>query len=99
MKEIDFITNHKIQFLNFFRSKFPTFHNSVVFYRDIRYAADSFLISGGFRPSDAELEAVANALIKVMVSDGVFKAVTDESWTLNYPEFHTTKPGKPSLNF
>ena len=99
MKEIDFITNHKIQFLNFFRSKFPTFHNSNVFYRDIRYAAKYFLISGGFRPSDTELEAVTNALIKMMVSDGVFKGVTDGIWTLNYPEFRTAKPGKPSLKF
>ena len=98
MKEIDFITSHKNQFLNFFRSKLPAFHNSNVFYRDIRFAVNSFLISGGFRASDAELEAVANALIKVMVSDGVFKVVSEKSWTLNYPEFHTKKPGKPSLN-
>ena len=55
MKEIDFILKNKSQFLEYFRSKFPTFHNSNVFYRDLRYAAKYFLISGGYRPFDAVL--------------------------------------------
>lgn len=99
MKETDFILKNKSQFLEYFRSKFPTFHNSNVFYRDLRYAAKYFLISGGFRPSDAELEHVLDALVKVMVSDGIFTEVSTGAWTLNYPEFRTTKSGKPTLKF
>ncbi len=99
MKEIDFILKNKSQFLGYFRSKFPTFHNSNVFYRDLRYAAKYFLISGGYRPSDAELEDVLQALVKVMVSDGIFREVSAGAWALNYPEFRTTKPGKPVLKF
>lgn len=99
MKEIDFILQHKTQFLEYFRSRFPSFHNSNVFHRDLRYALRSFLISGGFKPADAELEEVLNALIKVMVSDGVFRKVSEGTWAINHPDFRTTKPGKPILKF
>lgn len=99
MKEIDFILKNKSQFLEYFRSRFPTFHNSNIFYRDLRYAAKYFLISGGYKPSDAELESVLEALVKVMVSDGIFTEVSAGAWTLNYPEFRTAKPGKPILKF
>lgn len=99
MKEIDFVVQHKAQFLGYFRSKFPIFHNSNVFYRDLRYALKYFLISGGFRLSDAELEDVLAALIKVLVSDGTLKSISSGVWCLNYPEFRTAKSGKPTLKF
>ncbi len=99
MKEIDFVLNHKSQFLGYFRSKFPVFHNSNIFYRDLRYAVKYFLKSGGFKVSDMELEGVLNALVKVMVSDGILRIVSQGVWSLNYPEFRTAKPGKPSLKF
>lgn len=99
MKEIDFVLSHKSQFLEYFRSRFAAFHNSNVFYRDLRYALKYFLLSGGFKPSDAELEGVLNALVKVMASDGILKEVSAGIWALNYPEFRTTKPGKPLLKF
>ncbi len=99
MKETDFILQHKAQFLEYFRSKFPAFHNSNVFYRDLRYAAKYFLVSGGFKPSDAELEGVLDALVRVMVSDGVFRKVSEGTWAINQPDFRTKEPGKPLLKF
>ncbi len=99
MKETDFIVKNKSQFLEYFRSKFPAFHNSNVFYRDLRYAVGHFLVSGGFKSSDAELGAILDALLKVMVSDGILREVSAGIWALNYPQFKTTKPGKPVLKF
>ena len=97
MREIDFIKQNKTQFLEYFRSKFPTFHLSNIFYRDVRYALKYYLHSNGFNLSDAELENAANVLTKEMVSDGVFKPVSAGVWTLNYPDFRTKTPGKPVL--
>ena len=97
MKEIEFIRKNKKQFLEYFRSKFPTFHLSNIFYRDLRYALKYYLRSNGFKMSDAELENVVNALTKEMVSDGILKEVSTGVWTLNYPDFRTKKPGKPVL--
>ncbi len=99
MKELEFVLAHKVQFLEYFRSKFPVFHNSNVFYRDLQYALNSFLMAGSFKVSDVELESVLEAFIRVLVSDGFFKKVGDGIWSLNYPDFRTSKPGKPSLKF
>lgn len=97
MKEIQFAIKNKMSFLDYFHSKFPTFHLSNIFYRDLRYALKYYLNSNGFRPSDAELETVLTALTKEMVADGLLKPVSAGVWTLNYPEYRTKAPGKPVL--
>ncbi|MCL5267372.1 MAG: hypothetical protein M1469_04620 [Bacteroidetes bacterium] len=95
MKEIEFALSNKKSFLEYFHSKFPSFHLSNVFYRDLRYALKYYLNSNKFSPSDAELEAVLRALIKEMVTDGILKPVSDGVWTLNYSDYRTKTPGKP----
>ena len=97
MKEIDFIKRSKKEFLFFFHSKFPIFHLSNVFYLDVKYAVKYFLLSNNFKESDMELESITKALIDEMTSDGTFKRVSDGTWTINYPDFRTEKPGKPAL--
>ncbi|MGO9482588.1 MAG: hypothetical protein ACLP05_12520 [Candidatus Kryptoniota bacterium] len=97
MTEIDFIEGNKEQFLQYFHSKFPIFHLSNVFYLDIRYAVKYYLISSHFKVSDAELEGITNALIRQLVSDGILRPVSSDTWTLNYADFRTKAPGKPLL--
>jgi|YelNatPaOPRAMG01_1025707.scaffolds.fasta_scaffold01421_8 DNA-directed RNA polymerase delta subunit len=48
-----------------------------------------------YKLSDVELESVLNALVSVLISDGIFKPISDKCWTLIYPEFQTKSPGKP----
>ncbi len=98
MKEIEFAISNKKNFLDYFHSKFPTFHLSNVFYRDLRYALKYYLLSNKFTPPDVELETVLQALIREMVSDGILKPVSSGVWTVNYSDFRTKTPGKPILN-
>jgi hypothetical protein len=93
--DVEFVKENKTQFLDFFRSRFPAFHLSNVFYPDVRYALKYYLISQKIDLSEAELENVATMLINEMVASGIFKPVSDRAWTLNYPEFRTKAPGKP----
>lgn len=97
MTATELVKRNKTEFLQFFRSKFPLFHLSNVFYLDIKYALKYYLLTNHFRLSEAELEPVAETLINEMVSDGAFKQVSSGTWTLNYPEFRTKTPGKPVL--
>ena len=97
MTEIDFIKQNKIQFLQYFHSKFPIFHLSNIFYLDIRYAVKYYLMSNNFKVSDVELDDITNVLINAMASDGIFKSVSAGTWMLNYPEFRTKTTGKPVL--
>jgi hypothetical protein len=93
----ELIRGKKTEFLDFFHSTFPVFHLSNVFYLDIKYALKYYFIMNHFRVSEAELEPVTEALINEMVSEGILKTVSSGTWTLNYPEFGTKKPGKPIL--
>jgi len=95
MTAIEFVKSNKSGFLQFFRSKFPLFHLSNVFYLDIKYALKYYLLINHFKTSEAELEPVAKTLIIEMVSEGIFKQVSSETWMLNHPEFKTKTPGKP----
>ena len=95
MTTAEFLEQNKIEFLQFFHSKFPLFHLSNVFYLDIKYALKYYLLSNHSKVSDAELESLTRMLISRMVSDGIFKQVSTSVWTLNYPEFRTRTPGKP----
>jgi hypothetical protein len=97
MTAIELVRRDKTEFLKFFRSKFPLFHLSNVFYLDVKYALKYYLLTKHLKVSEAELEPVAKALINEMVSDGVFRQVSSDTWTLNYAEFRTKTPGKPIL--
>ena len=95
MTEIEVIKQNKMEFLQFFRSKFPIFHLSNVFYLDIKYALKYYLRSNHFSVSDEELESLTETLINEMTKDGIFKRVSNNTWALNYPEFRTKTAGKP----
>jgi len=97
MTAIELVKSNKTAFLQYFRSKFPVFHLSNIFYLDIKYTLKSYLLINHFKLSDMELEPLAETLINEMVSDGVFKPVLSGTWTLNYPEFRTKTPGKPAV--
>jgi len=84
-------------YLEFLKSKFPIFHQSNVFYRDLRYGLKYYLQSKGKKMADAELENALKALINQMVAASVLKPVSDGVWTLNYPTYRTKASGKPVL--
>ncbi|HUI31017.1 MAG TPA: hypothetical protein VLX91_12455 [Candidatus Acidoferrales bacterium] len=97
MTALEFVKMNRRGFLQFFRSKFPIFHLSNVFYLDIKYALKYYLVENHFKVADVELETLAETLINEMVLDGLFKYISNGTWTLNYPEFRAKTPGKPFL--
>ena len=94
----ELVQRDKLEFLQYFRSKFPIFHLSNIFYLDIKYALKYYLMSNHLKVSDEELETLSETLISQMVSDGIFRQVSRSTWTLNYPDFQTKAPGKPNLH-
>jgi len=95
MNGTEFIKAHKIDFLNFTRKRIPLFHRSNVFHKDLKYSLQAYMSQHHYKLSDVELESVLNALVSVLISDGIFKPISDKCWTLIYPEFQTKSPGKP----
>ncbi len=95
MKEVQVLQDNWEEFLNFMKQRYPLYHLSNVFVRDIEYAIMDYFLNKGRKISFAEAEYLAQKFSEFMVQKGVFKPVKNEYnkvWTLNYPQFK-----KPSV--
>ena len=82
-------------FLNYLKAKFPVFHNSNLFFRDVEYGIKGYYEKKGTPVSDSEAEFLTKNFTEHLESESVFIKTSNQAWKVNYPEFVTTKPGDP----
>jgi hypothetical protein len=82
-------------FLSYLKAKFPLFHNSNFFFRDLHYGVKSYLEKKQTPVSYAEAEKIAEKLSEFLKEKEIFVLTNERSWRINYPEFVTTAPGDP----
>lgn len=82
-------------FLNFLRAKYPLFHNSNLFFRDLQYGSMKFLEKKGIKISIPQSINIAEVIGEYFEKKGIFVRVNNMGWRLNYPEFVTAAPGDP----
>lgn len=87
MKEVEFIINHKTEFMKFLKSKFPLIHNSNLFFRDFHYGIMWYLQEHSLNRRYQEAENIAKEVGKAFEQSGIFKKIDYQTWVLNYPEF------------
>ena len=87
MKEIEFITSRKTEFLKYLKSKFTLIHMSNVFFRDFHYGVMSYLKEHGRNVRYLDAEKIAREIGTSFEKEGIFKKIDHQSWLLNYPEF------------
>jgi len=89
MKHAPEVVDHRLEVLRFLKSKFPIYHRSNVFFRDIQYGVQLFLLRRGARVSYQAADSIARALVAALEKEGVLVPVDRQSWAVNYPEFRT----------
>ena len=82
-------------FLGFLKAKYPMFHNSNFFYRDLQYGVLSFMQKKGNEITYAEAGRLADAISEEFENKGIFIRMNKIGWKINYPEFATTETGDP----
>ena len=82
-------------FLSYLKAKFPLFHNSNFFFRDLHYGVKSYLEKKEINVSYAEAEEIAEKMAEFLEEKEIFILVNENSWKINYPEFVTAVPGDP----
>ena len=87
MNALEYIVHHKVEFLKFLKSKFPLYHLSNIFFRDLHFGVSAFLKQHGKKVSYTEAETVAHAVGDMFEKDGTFKRIDHQSWLLMYPDF------------
>lgn len=92
MKEkLELITQNYVEFLNFLRSKYPLFHLSNLFLRDIQYGVRFYLENKGHRAGYSEAEEIARGVAEFLERQNIFRKIDRQTWLLMYPEFRPKK--------
>ena len=81
--------------LKFLKAKFPVFHNSNFFFRDLQYGIRSFLEKKDIFVTYKESENLAKDIAEHFSQRGIFSMVNSQGWKVNYPEFAAVEPGDP----
>ena len=92
---LDLLKREEESLLGFLKAKYPMFHNSNFFYRDLQYGVRSFMEKKGFDITYAEAAELADEISKEFENKGTFVRINKTGWKINYPEFTTTEPGDP----
>jgi hypothetical protein len=82
-------------FLNYLKAKFPVFHNSNFFFRDLHFGIKSYFEKKGTGLSYSLSEQIAKKYSEYLEEEGIFVKISDKTWRVTFPEFVTTVPGDP----
>ena len=90
-QHVQIITNSPIEFLNYLRAKFPVFHMSNVFFRDLVYGVTEYLGKRNVKIGFTQAEAITHEVIANFEKRNMFRRVNPQGWVVMYPEFTTPK--------
>jgi len=94
-KHLELLRKENDSLLAFLKAKFPMFHNSNFFFRDLQYGIRSFLEKKNIMISYTEADDLAKIIANDLEGKGIFVRVNSHGWKVNHPEFATTKAGDP----
>ena len=94
MKQLDYILNNETETLTFLKSRYPMYHLSNIFFRDIQYGIQQFLERKEMGVGYRDAERIARAFVDQLMKKKVLTAIDRQSWVLNYPDFRKP-PVKP----
>lgn len=89
------IEENNSQFMNFLKSRYPVFHNSVFFSKDFQYGIKRYLESKNIELNSTDNEELSDSLAKSFEEKGIFIKTNKIGWRINYPQFMTKTPGDP----
>ncbi len=91
MKKSATIINNQVEFLHFLKAKFPLYHLSNFFFRDLHYGVISFFEHRNLKIGYGDAEHVAREVAQHFEKQNIFKKVNQQGWVLQYPEFTAKK--------
>ncbi len=92
---LELLKKEEESLLNFLKAKFPMFHNSNFFYRDLQYGLRSFLEIKDIIINYNDAEKLAHSISKYFEEKGIFIKINNFTWKVYYPQFTTIEPGDP----
>ncbi|MEI7812034.1 MAG: hypothetical protein WCJ01_06365 [Ignavibacteria bacterium] len=82
--ELEFLNNNLDTFLNFMKEKYPFYHNSNVFLKDMQYGIKHFFEKRNLKLGYAKTEAITDKLLTMLESRGTLRKLNKNTWILNF---------------
>ena len=89
MKPMAYILHNEKEVLFFLKARFPVYHLSNIFFRDVHYGILTVLREKKMNVGYAEGEMIARAYIRRLEEENVLTKIDGQTWRVNYPEFRT----------
>jgi hypothetical protein len=89
------LLNDEEIFLQFLKTKFPLFHNSNFFLRDLQFGVKDYYKMKGINLSYSNSEKLARLFSEKMIHKKIFFKITDNSFKINNLNYITKVPGDP----
>jgi hypothetical protein len=96
MKNVELITQNQQEFLKFLKAKFPVYHKSNVFLRDLEYGVIQFLSEKNIKTNYNKAETATQQVISRLEKEKILIKIDSQTWMMNYPEFTSPKVEKPA---
>jgi hypothetical protein len=97
MKQLDYILANETEVLSFLKSRYPMYHLSNFFFRDVQYGIQTMLYGKKMSVGYADAENIAKAFTAQLEKKKILNPIDQQSWVLNYPAFRkpTVAPAAP----
>jgi hypothetical protein len=87
MKAIDYVLQNEAEALAFLKRRYPLYHLSNVFFRDVQYGIQEMLERKGMKVRYPEAEAIAKVFIEQLERKKMLVPIDHQSWVLYHEEF------------
>ena len=90
----EYITKNHKKVLQYLKSRFPIYHQSNVFFRDVQYGIQAMFREKGSNVRSGVAEKLAREFVMEAVREEIFTPMDGQTWRVNYPEFKTPQVKK-----
>jgi len=95
-KYLDDVLSNDQKVLAYLKSRYPLYHLSNVFFRDVQFGIQSMLHQENGRISYVDAEKLARAFIAQLEKRKILIPIDGQTWVLNYPEFRKPMVKSPA---
>jgi hypothetical protein len=96
MKHLDLVLNSYHDVLDFLKEKYPVYHFSNIFFRDVHYGIRAYLKERKINVSYRQGEEIASAFLEKLERERIATKLDLQTWAVRYEKFKTPVTKAPA---
>lgn len=93
---LEYVINNKTEVLHFLKSRYPLYHNSNLFLRDVQFGLILFFQKKRRKVRNRDAEKIARGFLEHLQKANVVHQLDRQTWWLSLPEFQLNPVSKPA---